>query len=252
MIRIDTMEEVIGQQVYQVTAAKIYDLIQAENLRPGDKLPSERELSERLEVSRGVIRDAIKVLTTTGTVMARQGSGLYVTNKPQPSASATIDLSMPLDFAHIVGLFEFRIALETQIAKLAAERITLKQVRALKDAMKLCLAGAKAVDHKRFTDGDDNFHRIIAEATGDPSPFFVSAITTTRRLQNWAVHFALAGTPGSLRTAADEHLTIFNAIQNSDPEDAARTMEAHLRMTMASYQDVLRRRLVDGREEPAR
>ena len=118
---------------YERTAARIADFIAAEALQPGERLPTERALGERLGVSRTVVREAIKVLSAGGLVRARQGSGLYVADRPHPFATAALDLSMPVDPEHMLNLFEFRLTLETQCAQLAAERSTPRELRALEE-----------------------------------------------------------------------------------------------------------------------
>lgn len=226
---------------YETVAASIAELIKTNNLKPGDRLPTERELSSQLKVSRAIVRDAVKVLTAAGLVQSKQGSGLYVTATPHPFASAAIDLSMPVDPEHIVGLYQFRITLETAAARMAAENISVRELRVLEEAATLHRLGATEMDAVRFREGDVAFHQGVADATRNP--FFISAISTTMRLQNWAVDVAIAGTPGSLLMAADQHQAILEAIRSSNMEAAADTMRLHLETSLSNYQSEMRKRL---------
>ncbi|WP_425145102.1 FadR/GntR family transcriptional regulator [Deinococcus sp.] len=228
---------------HETIASRIVELIQAERLQPGDRLPTERELSQRLEVSRSTVRDAVKVLGAAGLVQSRQGSGLYLLDRPNPMATAAIDLAVPLDPEHVGGLFEFRESLETQAAFLAAERITLRQLRAIEEAEAQCMAAAAVLDVTSFRQGDQAFHQGIAEATGAPASYFAATIATVRRLQNYAVDFALEGTPGSLATAVTEHARVLDALRHGDASAAQEAMRQHIRSAQANYQTEVRRRL---------
>lgn len=226
---------------YEAVAGKIADLIKRQGLRPGDRLPTERELSTRLEVSRAVVRDAVKILGAAGLVQSRHGSGVYVTGEPQPFASATIDISMPIDPEHITNLYRFRRTIEEEAAGLAAEQITLKELRALEQAEALHRSGALELDSQRFREGDIGFHQGIADST--KNQFFRSAVASTLKLQNWAVDISLSRTPGSLITAADEHEAILEAIREGNATRARQAMKAHLESSFSNYLLEVRRRL---------
>src|SRR5579859_5053362 len=106
---------------YETAASKITALISSTGLKPGDRLPTEHELSEQLGVSRTVVREAVKVLVATGLVYTRRGSGLYVANKAPSLATTMLDSLTPADPTQVISLYEFRIMLEPQAARLAAE-----------------------------------------------------------------------------------------------------------------------------------
>jgi DNA-binding FadR family transcriptional regulator len=227
---------------YETAAAKIAEFITTSGLRPGDRLPTERALGERLGVSRTVVREAVKVLTATGLVRARQGSGLYVAAEPRPFATAAIDLSMPVDPAHMVSLFEFRCMLEMQTARLAAERITPREVHALQEAVTTNRLGAESDRVDQFNEGDVSFHQGIAEASRNP--FLAASVATVFRLQRWAIAMVLSGVPGSLLVAAEQHAAILEAIRSGQSEAAAAAMQTHVQTVMSAYQQEVRRRLV--------
>ncbi len=226
---------------YETVANQIVELIQYRGLRPGDQLPPERELREQLEVSRSVIRDAVKILSAAGLVQAKHGSGVYVTAEPQPFATAAIDISMPIDPEHITNLYRFRRTLEVEAAEIAAEQITLKELRLLEQSELIHRAGALELNAQRFREGDIAFHQGIADAT--KNPFFSSAVATTLKLQNWAVDVALSRTPGSLIAAAAEHKAILEAIREGNAMAARAAMKTHLESAFNNYLLEVRRRL---------
>jgi len=90
-------------------------------LRPGERLDTERELAAQFGVSRGVIREAIKVLVALGLVESRQGSGTYISNHQVPSISRSLILSARPEPDSLAEMAEYRIPLERQGAELAAQ-----------------------------------------------------------------------------------------------------------------------------------
>ena len=239
----------IHKPAYEVAATKIVEFITASNLKPGERLPTERALGEQLGVSRTVVREAIKLLTATGIVRTHQGSGLYVHNEPRPFATAAINLSMSVDPQDVQSLFEFRITLETKTAYLAAERITPREIQVLQETVELNRKNAEAGHTEQFHASDEAFHRGIAEATRNP--FFASAVTTATGLLEWVTIVVTGGTPGSLLVAAEQHADILRAIQSGQSDEAANTMQLHIETTMANYQQAVRKRLMSDGQIPS-
>ena len=227
---------------YEVVAARIAERITSNQLQPGDRLATEQELSEQLGVSRTVIREAVKLLSATGLIRTRKGSGIYVSDGSQTRATAVIDLSMSVDPKDISSLFEFRFMLETQTVRFAIERITLREVHTLQEAVQTNKQAAEADDLEQFHLSDVAFHQSIAMATHNP--FLISTVSTTLQLMSWAVDLVSGGTPGSLLQAADQHAQIFSAIQAGQAEDATKLMQTHVETVQINYEQELRRRLL--------
>ena len=235
----------VYQPGYETTAGKIAELITKSGLEPGDRLPTEQALADQLGVSRTVVREAVKLLSATGVVRARRGSGLYVAGKPGLFATAMIDLSMPVDPEHMGSLFEFRCTQEMQTVRLATERITLRELRTLQEAVDLTRRAAEAGHRAEFEAGDAAFHQGIAEASRNP--FLASAVATAHRLQRWAIDMVLSNAPSSLIVAAGEHVAILGMISEGQAEGAAALMRTHIQTTATAYQQEVRRRLVGDR-----
>ena len=238
---LDTRDE---PQSYQAVASHIMQLIMEMGLKPGDRLPTERELGRALGVSRHTVSQAVKVLAVSGVLRSRQGSGIYVTRTSPPTASGFIDVTVRGDPQQVQQLCEFRMTLETQTARLAAERITPRLLHRIEDAALATQAAAERQDSHQFTEADREFHIGIAEATGNV--YLISAVTTVTSLQFWTVNTAMGNdgsTPGSPLTAAAQHLTIFQRIRDGDGEGAALAMQQHIRTVWENYQLELRRRM---------
>lgn len=226
---------------YERTAARIIDMIAEAGLKPGERLPSERALGEQMNVSRTVVREAVKLLTALGVVRAQQGSGLYVSNEPHPFMKEAIDISMSFEPKDILSLFEFRTTIELQTVRLATERIPPRELRTLQEHLYLNQQSAEAGDTSLFHESDQAFHTGIARATGNR--FFVSAVTTIHRQLHLVVEVAIGETPGSMLVAAEQHAAILHAMREGLPEEAVQAMRAHIETVTESYQLEVRRRL---------
>ena len=229
---------------YEMVAEKIAAFIVSSGLAPGDRLPTEQSLGEQLGVSRAMVREAIKLLTARGLVRTRRGSGIYVEGKVYPQATAAIDLSMPVDPEHILALFEFRCLQETITARLAAERITLAELRTLEEAVALNRHGADTGQWEPFIEGDIAFHQGIADATHNP--FLAETVATTFRLQRWAIKLVTGDAPGSWLNSAAQHAEILSAIKAGQVQLAAQSMQTHIQSVITEYQAEVRR-LLTGR-----
>jgi DNA-binding FadR family transcriptional regulator len=238
------------RQTYQQVASRIVQLIAKSGLKPGDRLPTERELGRELGVSRHTVSQAVKVLAVSGVLRPRQGSGIYVMQTSPLTATGFIDVTVQGDPNQVRQLCEFRMTLEMQTARLAADRITPRLLRQIEDAAQATLDSAEHQDGSQWTEADTTFHRGIAEATGNE--YLLAAVTTVIRLNFWAGDTAMGadggqwGKPGSPIVAAKQHLAIAQAIRNGDPDAAAREMQQHIQTSFENYELEVRRRMSDG------
>jgi GntR family transcriptional regulator, transcriptional repressor for pyruvate dehydrogenase complex len=230
------------RQNYQTIASRIVQLIAETGLQPGDRLPTERELVSTLGASRHTISQAVKALEVSGVLQPRQGSGIYVTRTSPPAATGIIDVTVRGDPHQVEQLCEFRTTLEMQTARLAAERINPRQLRAIEEA---ALGTQTHVEnHEARARADAAFHMGIAEATGNE--YLISAVSTVVRVNFWAGDSVMGsdgGAPGSPYIAAEQHLKIFQAIRDGNPDAAALGMQEHIQTTLKSYLLEVRRRM---------
>ena len=201
--------------------------IRNQQLRPGDKLPTESAIMQVYGVSRTVVREALSKLQAAGLVETRHGVGTFVL---QPRATSMFslegaDLATAVD---VLAVLELRISLETETAGLAALRHTEEQLRGLREALDDFEANVAAGGDT--VKPDQRFHLLIAEATGNP--YFadimghlgagliprarVSAIRNHDRRGEYLVH------------VNREHEEIYAAIARRDPDSARAAMRIHL------------------------
>lgn len=206
--------------------ASLRGLIEDEGLRAGDKLPSEPRLAERLGVGRSTLREAIRALTHTGQLEARQGSGTFVGARGDDQ-----DLATRLAVARVPEVFEVRRALEVLIAQTAPLRRTDEHVDQLRAALEECRRHAGTADLAAFVETDSRFHRITAEATGNS--VLVELYGALRRPLETAL-VAVADVV-ELHRANDRHEVLVDAIAAGDPAAAVAATLAHLDETIALY-----------------
>ncbi len=123
-MKLEILAKIDGESIHKAIISKIRDLINYKNLEPGDKLPSERMLSKKFEVSRGVVREAIQKLEFYGLLKSRPQSGTFVANIGVIAMNGMIEDILRLEDQDFKSLVETRILLELKTAKLAATRRT--------------------------------------------------------------------------------------------------------------------------------
>jgi DNA-binding FadR family transcriptional regulator len=222
-----TYQAITITRSYEGVVRQIAASIRNGQIGNGGRLPTERELSAAFGVSRGVIREAIKVLGALGLVEARQGSGIYVLNTV-PTVTRAFTLSVSPDAESVVQLFEFRRTLESDSARLASLRRSEAERVAIEAAAEATAQALESNDWPAFGVADNEFHAAIARASGNP--FFEVAVATARQMQQDVVPL-IGDRTGSMRSAVVHHREIARAIGAREPEAAARAMTDHIAYT---------------------
>lgn len=209
----------VTDQIVERITAFILD----EKLRPGDKLPSERDLMVRLGVGRSSLREAIKTLSAIGIVDVQIGDGMYV------SGGQTAVLTKPLSWGLLLGdhstreVIEARRLVEVELIGLAATRATpddLAAIEARWAAMRANFDQAEA-----FTEADQAFHLAIAAAARNSVLYHV--LDTLRHIIRIWIFKTFSEYPDR-QPGFDEHAAIMAALRARDPDAARRAMAEHL------------------------
>jgi DNA-binding FadR family transcriptional regulator len=227
---------------YEVAAERILELIAASELAPGDRMPTEHDLAERIGTSRTVVREAIKMLSALGRVRALKGRGLFVADDPGMLGSTGSPFFLPTDLEHVYMLFEFRRAQEMEAGRLAATRATPAELRAIGEAVEVCRQGFETGDVDMFARGDNDFHQAVAAASHN---FFMAAVVReARRLQSQSSLIGLSGALGPhAPKAVEEHAVIYRAIRDGDAEAAAQAAAVHIENSLEDYRREIQRRV---------
>lgn len=197
--------------------------IEKGQLRPGDRLPPERELAQKIGVSRPSVRAGLRSLAAMGVVQTRHGSGTYIADGPPQLDSRPLGLLAALHGFTPEQMFEARRVLEVGVAGLAAERATAEQIAAMSEEVTGMFASVE--DPEAFLRHDVRFHRAVAMASGNPILAslveMVSSLYFEHRRRNLP-------RGRDLRETAATHRNIYQAVRAHDVDRARREMGVHL------------------------
>lgn len=228
---------------YEVAAEQVLEMIARLRLSPGDRLPTENDLAQRLGTSRTVVREAVKILSALGRVRAQKGRGLFVADgEGMLGTGSWASFFLPTDLDHIYTLFEFRRVQEMETGRLAARRATPTQLQAIEKAAAICRHAFDSGREDLFNDGDDAFHTSVAAASHNM--FLQIAVREARRLQAQSSIIGLRGSVGGhAAQAVNEHEAIYQAIRAGDPEMAAQAAATHIDNTLDDYRKEIQQRI---------
>ncbi|TBN03662.1 FadR family transcriptional regulator [Hyunsoonleella flava] len=212
-----------SQKVQNGIISKIKELINYKNLEPGDKLPSERMLSERFGVSRGNVREAIQKLEFYGLLKSIPQSGTFVANIGVVAMNGMIDDILRLDSPDFKSLVETRILLELKAVKLASLRRTEEYLKHIKETLdayeQKVLSGEDAVQE------DLLFHLAIAKASGNSTLNTFMLTITPQIIIDFGKYHVCDKNQAVL--AIEEHKQIYQAIKAQNPDLAKQKMKEH-------------------------
>jgi len=215
-------ETVRRNKVYKGVAKQIERLI-LKKLRPGDKLPSERELAELLAVSRSSIRDAIRSLELTGMVEPRQGAGTIVREISSDSLVNPLANARKRKEELIGELLDFRMMLEPPLAARAATRVSSDEVSEMEEILE---RQEKKVRGGESTIGEDSeFHYAVALASGNS--VVLKVLDTLMDLLRDSRERSLQ-VEGRQQKSVAGHRRILDALKRHDSEAAKVAMRRHI------------------------
>ncbi len=203
----------------------VRELIEGGRLKPGDRLPAERELAIQLGVSRPTVRAGLQALAALGVVQSRHGSGTYIPAGPPALGTDALSFLAALHGFTREEMYEARRILEVGASALAAERATPEQLATLAEEVANLFASLK--QPHAFLVHDINFHKAVGAASGNPIVAslmeMVSALYYGQRRET-----AERASSDNLHDAAEAHRRIYQAIRLRDPDAARRAMNQHL------------------------
>ena len=215
-----------NKKVYEQVIEQIQKNIMDGTFKKGDKLPSERELSEKMAVSRTSIREALRVLETMGVVESRQGEGNFICSNIEKSLLQPLSMMFKLNNGYLRQNQQFRAALEREAAILAARKCTPL------DAAELWVILARldaAEDEKVRGELDRELHKKIAKIADNPMVYSVLAAADqlTENIVSGTRDYIMKKN-NSAREVDDQHHRLVEAIINGDAEQAERCMSEHM------------------------
>jgi GntR family transcriptional repressor for pyruvate dehydrogenase complex len=224
-MKIEALTKTDNKELRNQIISKIRDHINYKNLEPGDKLPSERMLSEKFKVSRSAIRESIQTLEFYGIVESKPQSGTFIANLGVTALNGMITEILSLEEPDFKSLVETRILLELKTVRLAAQRRTEEQLEHMKRALEAytekILLGEDAVQE------DLLFHLAIAKASGNSSLNTLMLIITPEIITNFKKYHVCDD--NQTFVGIEEHRAIYEAIKNKDVQGSKGLMKVHFK-----------------------
>jgi GntR family transcriptional regulator, transcriptional repressor for pyruvate dehydrogenase complex len=218
-----TMGKYSGTTATELVVAHVRGLIDRGELKPGDRLPAERELARTLDVSRPSLRAGLRSLAVMGAIEVRPGAGSFIVAGPPVLGPEALQFQAALHGFTREKMFEARLVLEVAVAGMAAEHTTSDDLATISDEATGMFASMD--DPQAFLLHDIAFHRAVAQASANPVlSALVGMVSELFREQRQKT----IGHAHDLKDAADEHRAIYQAIRARDPVRARRMMTEHL------------------------
>jgi len=199
------------------------DLIMKRVWKPGDLIPSEKELAIRFQVGRSTIREAVKSLVVLGVLEARAGEGSFVREPTSELLSGGFRWGLLLSEGNLDDFVDVRVLIEVECARRAAANMTgdlISQLDATLDDMR-----SEPMDHGAFMESDTRFHLAIAHAARNPIFETVgSTIQSIVRIWYPKTYYI----PETKERTIAEHRAIAIGILSGDGDAAAEAMRAHI------------------------
>jgi GntR family transcriptional regulator, transcriptional repressor for pyruvate dehydrogenase complex len=217
------LESIKKKRLSEYAIDELRKFITNNNLKEGNKLPSERELVEKLQISKGSLREALRMLEITGLVEVMPGKGIFVRN-------LTGDLIIPLSSwvnrnkEEIYKHFEARLILEPEVAALAARRISKKYINRIKQNT-LLQKNYPETELVAIISADIEFHRLVAEAAKNKTISLLMNSLARISFHGWKAALRVEGRNES---AVQEHAQILSFLAKHDEDGARTAMQEHM------------------------
>lgn len=225
-------------RLFEQAVDQIKKLIINGQLRPGDKLPSENELSQLLNVSRSSVREALRALESSGLIQVKSGAGAFVTDDAVILSTINDTLLYLLKRRDkVIQILQVRLAIECMLVSQAAPAISVEEINRLSDLLK----EAEAVVSNRPQDYlaqlaelDAQFHaRIHTVAKNEIAEQILQALMSLFQEDNKAIFYFEKGI-----LLVDEHHRILNALADHDAVRAENEMHHHIGRVMQEFRSL--------------
>lgn len=209
----------------QQIANELYKQIKDENKYDfGERLPGERDLCTEFNVSRNSVREAVKILATEGIVTVKHGSGIYV-DYVKSKNDSPFD-SLKEESLQLNSIYEFRLMVEPEAARLAAARATEEEIQ---EIFRCAEEIVKLVEHDElYYEKDQEFHSLIAKASHNDVVTAIAPLIMSFVVNGIAISIANGGIQVSKNNASKGHMAIAKFIEVRDEIGAYSAMRMHL------------------------
>ncbi len=221
------------EAVYETIANRLEEMILNDSTQIDQRLPSEQALAVSFGVSRPVIREALKLLKGRGLIAQWQGGRTVICEPGSKQLTDPLNRIVQLKNVDALQIFQIRLALELLSASCAAQKATADDIAALRAIGSEMRAAEQAGDLDRHIQCDLQFHRQIAQISGNPllCLFIESIGELLREMFRIALHTARTGSDG-----INYHERLIRTLEMHDPQKAEQVMREHLTLSMRNYE----------------
>jgi GntR family transcriptional repressor for pyruvate dehydrogenase complex len=220
--KLTTFAPIDRRNTYELVAERLIEQIGSRQLKPGDVLPTERELVQSYGVGRSSVREALRILESKGLITPR-GNGAFSVAELRNPLNNSFDLLVTLDVASYAELFEVRRSVEAEAAALAAQRRTQAQLQRMLSEIEEMRRGLDS--EERFIEADLRFHLTVAEATRNRVLVYLMHAIRDLLQRSLSSSYHISGSP---QRAVEMHRLIAEAIADKNPEKARQRMQEHV------------------------
>ncbi|WP_274631119.1 FadR/GntR family transcriptional regulator [Arvimicrobium flavum] len=210
--------------VAEQVARRLLELIQSGNLRPGEQLPSERELAAMLAVSQPTVREALRGLQILGAIRWTRSGTCYVSSLELSGMLAPLQFLVPLNENNVETLYQARVLIDGGIGRMAARLISDGAIKRLRELV--TIQEGLANNPAGFRVSDLEFHQIILDACGNP---FLDRIANSLYTLGMEYRRVASETPGVIAQSVRDHAAIVDGLSARDPDMTGAAMEEHMR-----------------------
>ncbi|WP_170240763.1 FadR/GntR family transcriptional regulator [Rhodoligotrophos appendicifer] len=210
--------------VAEQVARNLLDLIRSGSVRPGQQLPTERDLAATLQVSRPSVREALRGLQILGVVKVRQGGGVFVSSLEAAEILAPLQMLITLTEENFEALHESRVVVEGAMGRRLAEKVdtgTIVRLTKMAEIQKGLIRNPVA-----FRVSDMEFHRTLGAALDNP---FLERISEALYFLGNEYRKIAWETPGVLARSVEDHVQIIAALETRDAAGIEAAMVQHMR-----------------------
>jgi GntR family transcriptional repressor for pyruvate dehydrogenase complex len=216
------LQPIVRSPLYEQVVGRLRAFIDDQQLQPGDRLMSERELAVQLGVSRTSVRQALTALRVLGLVEIKHGDGVYLLRAPSDVIPSLASQIVGSEVDHPM-IWEVREAIEVQAARLAARRRSAADLRAMHEALALMETAIAGGDDGILE--DRRFHHALVDAAGNPLLRQLTEQLADVIDRTSEASLTLSGRP---QISLDAHRAILAAIELQDEAAAAEEMRQHV------------------------
>jgi GntR family transcriptional repressor for pyruvate dehydrogenase complex len=217
------LEPIKKTRLYEKVIGQILNMVKNGELKPGDRLPTERDLAIQLHVSRTAIREALRSMEFMGLIESKVGGGTFIKEMTMDDLMDPFAAVLANNERLIIELIEVRLLLEVEIAKTAARRMSPKKAHLIENSLNLMKSELEA--GRLGLEGDNAFHQALADAADNLAMMNITRLCS--ELLSQTREAALTVMEDRL-LAIEHHQAIFEAVKNHDAAEAGRLMQIHL------------------------